>query len=149
MFRYIYSRVGIREVAEDIAQETFMRAWEHRKKFDNKKSSLKNWIFVIATNLLRDFFRKKRPETVELNDNLYHETDLAEARQTDLVNSVFRRVNQLSERDRELLLLRYQADLDINEIAEHMDLDYGAAKMALHRATQKLKSLCNKDNQTL
>ena len=146
MFRYIYSRIGVREIAEDIAQETFLRVWEHRKKFDSKKSSLKNWIFVIATNLLRDFFRKKRLETVELNDNLYHETGLDDMAQTDFVGFVFSRINKLSERDRELLLLRYQADLDINEIAEHMNLEYGAAKIALHRATQKLKSLCNKDN---
>ena len=53
------ANVGSQAEAEDITQETFLRAWRNIKKFDRQKS-FKTWIFTIAKNTTTDFLRKKK-----------------------------------------------------------------------------------------
>lgn len=121
-----------------------MKAWNYRESFNPEKSSLKNWLFVIATNLLRDYFRKKKIHTDEIDENIPHESDIAKDAETkDLISYVFEKIKLLPERDQELLALRYKADLKMEEIAEVMDMEYSAVKVAIHRAIKKLQSSCN------
>ena len=61
IYRYVYVRCGYnRETAEDITQDIFIKAWEKRKQFNSKKSTLKNWIYIIARNHIIDLYRKKK-----------------------------------------------------------------------------------------
>jgi len=134
------------ELAEDMTQEVFVKAWKSRDSFDEKKSSLKNWLFVIATNTLRDHFRKKKVEIFEIEEDIADESDLAaETEKSDLISCVFEKIKLLPERDQELLALRYKSDLQIEEVAEIIGMEYSAAKVAIHRAIKKLQSLCNDD----
>ena len=59
---YLFAYRYVRNVddAEDIAQETFIRAWKHLKRFDMSRN-FKTWIFVIAKNAALDFLKKKKP----------------------------------------------------------------------------------------
>ena len=71
IFRTIYARTGQRVIAEDITQETFLKAWKKRETFNSEKASLKTWLFSIALNTMRDFFRgEKHRKTVELPEDL-------------------------------------------------------------------------------
>jgi len=140
----VYIRIQNRELAEDITQEVFVKAWRFRETFDETKSSLKNWIFVIAINLLRDHYKKKKLTTEEIDENIPEKGDLAEdAEKNDLINYVFKKLEHLPERDQELIALRYKADLNVHEISEIMKMEYSTAKVAIHRAVKKLQSICN------
>lgn len=131
-------------MAEDITQEVFVKAWNYRESFDENKSSLKNWLFVIATNLLRDYFRKKKIPVDEINENIAEESDIAKDTETkDMISYVFEKIKLLPERDQELLALRYKADLKMEEIAEVMGMEHSAVKVAIHRAIKKLQSFCD------
>ena len=147
LFRFIRSRIQNKELSEDLTQEVFIRAWRYKDSFDVKKSSLKNWLFVIAVNLLRDYYRKNKLQIEELDENLSDETDIKkDAEQNNLIHYVFQKITELPERDQELVLLRYKLDLKMEDIAEIMKMELSAVKVAIHRAIKKLKSICNDEN---
>jgi len=60
IYKFSYYYVRDAAEAEDIAQETFIRAWRHLKKFDQEKN-FKTWLFAIAKNASLDFLKKKKP----------------------------------------------------------------------------------------
>jgi RNA polymerase sigma-70 factor (ECF subfamily) len=147
LYRYTYLRLRNREATEDLVQEVFVKAWKYRESFDSEKSSLKNWLFVITTNTIRDFFRKNdKRQTVELSDDLASSEDLAgEMAVDDEVSTVFSQLKKLNEREQELILLRYREDLSVQDIAKALNLNYSATKVAIHRALKKLQTICNEE----
>ena len=127
-----------------MVQEAFIKAWQYRESFDSKKSSLKNWLFVITTNLLKDFYRKNKITTEEINETIADDSDIAQDIETnDLISFVFKKMKSLSEKEQNILSLRYKADLKIEDIAEIMNMSSSATKVAIHRAIKKLQSFCN------
>lgn len=146
IFAYVMARVRAREIAEDIAQEVFIKAWEKRSQFNPDKGSLKNWIYAIALNAVRDHFRRNRIRaTVELPEEISSDEDIA--RQTDTKASaafILEHMKSLSAKEQELLTLRFMQELSIEEVAEVMKMKYSATKVALHRATKKLQDRCNR-----
>ena len=91
IFRTIYARTGQRVIAEDITQETFLKAWKKRVMFDSEKATLKTWLFSIAMNTMRDFFRTEmNRKVVELPEEISDENDLPEKyRESEEVAFVF------------------------------------------------------------
>jgi|SRR6185295_6332353 len=143
LFQYVFARLRQREVAEDLVQEVFFKAWRSRESFNAEKSSLKNWLFAITINAIRDYFRTKKPESEILTEDLASTQEVArEVGDKDLVRFVFKKVKKLPERDQELILLRYNQGLNVIEIADIVGMEYSATKVALHRAIKKLKTLC-------
>ena len=146
MYKYTYARLRSRELTEDLVQEVFIKAWQYRESFDSRKSSLKNWLFVITTNLLKDFYRKKKPNVEEINETIADSNDIAQEMETnDLINFVFKKMEALSEKEQNILSLRYKADLKIEDIAEIMNMNLSATKVAIHRAIKNLQSFCNEN----
>ncbi len=145
LYRYVYARVCNQSQAEDITQEVFIKAWRSRNSFDEHKSSLKNWLYVIATNTIRDYLRSRmnRLENTELEEDLPSSTNIdKDIQQQENVEFVFQKLKLLSDREQELLLLRYREDIKVKEIAQIVGMEYSASKVALHRALQKLRNLC-------
>lgn len=145
LFRYAYARLGKREIAEEITQEAFIKAWRYRDSFDPQKSPLKSWLFTITINTLRDYFRKnKNRREDQLNENIRDNTNLSqESEKKDTSDFIFRQIRKLKERDQTILILHYREDFTLEEISRIMGLRYSATKTAIHRALKKLKSLCN------
>jgi len=146
IYSFVYMRVQCREVAEDIVQEAFMKAWKSKDTFNAQKASLKTWLFQIAINCTYDHFRKHRKPTVELKDELMDKSANIDKKAS--VNSdieyVFGKLKKLKDRDQELLILRYKNDLSVKDIAQVMDMEYEATKVALHRALNRLSKICDK-----
>lgn len=146
IYGYIAARVRERGIAEDIVQEVFTKAWEKRTQFNSKKGSLKNWIYAIALNAVRDYFRRNKGKTVvELPDDIESHDDIEDdASKKHLYTLILNQLEYLSEKEQELLTLRYVQELSIEEIGETMHMKYSATKVALHRATKKLQNRCNR-----
>ena len=143
LYKYAFVRLRSKELSEDVIQEVFTKAWHKRELFDPEKSSLKNWLFVIATNTIRDHYRTRK-EYVELETDIESSEDIErQISQKDLVNFVFRYIRKLSERDQELLTLRYVQGFSAKEVAKIVGMKYSATKVAFHRAIKKLQELCN------
>lgn len=145
LYSYVYLRVQNREMTEDIVQEVFMKAWRSRETFDCQKSSLKNWLFAITINTINDFLRNKlRYNVEELQEFYASDEDLeANANKKALIELVFEKIKLLTDREQEILLLRYKADLAVEDIAKMLEMEYSATKVAIHRAIKKLIKFLN------
>jgi RNA polymerase sigma factor (sigma-70 family) len=135
VYAYVSYRVGDRSDAEDITSETFERALRYRNSFDARKGDPVGWLLGIARNCVYDAMLRPRTITLE-RDEVVGDTGLEERVVSRL--SLRQAVATLADRDRELLALRYGADLKPREIGELLELRTNAVEVALSRARARL-----------
>ena len=138
LVRYLTRRLGDRDWAEEVAQETFLRAMRQEALVNERA-----WLFAVATNLVRDEARKdaRRRRHLQLLWEQERES-VVEPEPTSMERAheaaVARRaVESLAERDRLALLMREEG-LDYNEIAQALDLSPGSVGTTLSRARRRL-----------
>ena len=138
LVRYLTRRLGDRDWAEEVAQETFVRAMR-QDALTNERS----WLFAVATNLVRDEARKdaRRRKHLELlreetKDDVFEQepTTIERAQEMALARKA---VDSLAEKDRLALLMREEG-LNYNEIAEALELSVGSIGTTLSRARRRL-----------
>ena len=138
LVRYLTRRLGDRDWAEEVAQETFLRALR-QETLTNERA----WLFAVATNLVRDEARKdsRRRQRLELlraeeQDRVVESPAVTLERREDATRAR-RALDLLAERDREALLMREEG-LDYLEIAEALELSAGSVGTTLARARRRL-----------
>jgi RNA polymerase sigma-70 factor (ECF subfamily) len=139
LVRYLTRRLGDRDWADEVAQETFVRALR-QETIVNERA----WLFAVATNLVRDEARKdaRRRKHLEL---LRQEAEVEEQFEPEpstlekAQEAAFARkaLDALAERDRLALLMREEG-LDYKEIAEALELSFGSVGTTLARARRRL-----------
>jgi RNA polymerase sigma-70 factor, ECF subfamily len=139
LVRYLTRRLGDRDWAEEVAQETFVRALR-QKDLHNERA----WLFAVATNLVRDQARKdaRQRRHLELLRAEAEAESVVEPEPTDMERAedralARRAIDALTERDREALLMREEG-LDYNEIAEALELSLASVGTTLSRARRRL-----------
>ena len=139
LVRYLTRRLGDRDWAEEVAQETFLRALR-QDRIDNERA----WLFAVATNLVRDEARKdaRRRRHLALLAERERAEGPAEQEPTSLERAqeaamARRAVDALAERDRLALLMREEG-LSYEEIAVALDLSPGSVGTTLSRARRRL-----------
>jgi len=151
LFRLAFRMTGNQQDAEDVVQETLLRAYRQLARFD-ERASFGTWLYRIATNCSLDLVRarKRRNETF---------TPAAEDASTDPVASipttdptperatlsgelrqrVAQAMNELSATERAAFVLRHYEGLHIEELSRVLECQPGAAKHSVFRAVQKLR----------
>ena len=138
-FRY---RVGDGAVAEDLTSLTFEKAWQARARYRRDLAGFSTWLLTIARNVAIDHFRARRAhapidEAAEVAGGATPE-ELSERR------SDFERLSSLlaalPERERELIALKYGAELSNRAIAKHTGLSESNVGTILHRTIQALRA---------
>lgn len=136
VYSYVAYRIGDGPDAEDLTSETFERALRYRRSYDPRKGEPLAWLIGIARRCIEG-----RPPALELAVELPEQADPHgledEALRRLVLSSAVRR---LDERDRELIALRYGADLTARQIAELLGLKTNAVEVALHRALARLRT---------
>lgn len=139
LVRYLTRRLGDRDWAEELAQETFVRALR-QEQLTNERA----WLFAVATNLVRDEGRKDARRRHRLS--ILAEQQKADAvvepeptsmERADDAASARQAIDALTERDRNALLMREEG-LDYPEIAEALGLSIGSVGTTLARARRRL-----------
>lgn len=155
VFSLVYRMVRDRELAEDLAQETFVKVFNHLDRF-NPKFKFSSWIFKIASNLAIDSLRKKEPDTVSIEGSRHAETaEQIEATQItvesrdenpeefleakELGQEIERAIGELRADYRTAILLRHVEGRPYEEIAEIMGVPLGTVKTYIHRARSELR----------
>lgn len=136
--------------AEDLAQETFVKAFRNLRRYDPRRK-LASWLFKIAHNTTLDHLRKKSLPTVPLEpvdgsgEESWEVLPAPEAWAPDrraegaeLLAGLDRALARLAPNYREILLLRFREGLAYREIADVMELPMGTVKIQLHRARKQL-----------
>jgi len=147
IYRFIYFRVGHKEVAEDVLSDTFVKGWQKINQV-NAPSALSGWLYQIARNNIIDYYRIKKDfvalEEVEniLEDavNPIDETNLSLDQKRILVV-----LNQLPAEQQEVIRYKFFEDLSNEEIAYVMGKTEGAIRVIQHRAINRLKDILNTD----
>lgn len=138
-FRY---RVGPGAVAEDLTAATFEKAWGARGRYRKDRAAFGTWLFAVARNVAVDHFRSGRrsvplEEAAEMPGGPTPE-DLAERRSDE--DRLGRLLVRRTERERELLALKYGAECTNREIARVTGLSESNVGTILHRAVQALRA---------
>jgi RNA polymerase sigma-70 factor (ECF subfamily) len=133
---------GSRAAAEDAVQEALARAWERGLRGE-QITSLRGFVAVVATNLLRSRFRRLLVEQrarQRLGEDLHRTPTQPEAHlaAADLRVDLGRALQELPRRQREAVVLHYFADLSIQDIALALDTRPDTAKGLLHRGRRSL-----------
>ena len=138
LVRYLTRRLGDRDWAEEVAQETFVRALR-QETIVNERA----WLFAVATNLVRDEARKDARRRRHLSLLAEQEKDShVEPEQTTMERAqetamARKAIDALAERDRLALLMREEG-LDYSEVAEALELSPGSVGTTLSRARRRL-----------
>lgn len=136
VYSYVAYRIGDGPDAEDITSETFERAIRYRKSYDPRKGEPLAWLIGIARRCIEG-----RPPSLELAVDVPDQADTRELEDETLRRlALSGAVGRLEARDRELIALRYGADLTARQIAAVLDLKTNAVEVALHRALGRLRT---------
>ena len=123
--------------AEDIAQEALLRAWRRRSTLRDV-GSRKQWLSAIVRNEAFRHYSRPRPDPTDEVEHLGGRDDEGVAATADRADMQVA-LGHLSERERELLSLRYEEDLTQPAIAARLGIPEGTVKVRLHRARLKLR----------
>ncbi len=142
--RFLARYTGEPHAAEDLAQETFIRAYRHLDRFDDRRP-FGPWLFTLAANLGRDFLRARfrRGETSDGLDALAEPADgspdpAAALRVRERAEALEHALLRLPATLREPVLLHYELEWPVAAIAAYLRIDEGAVKTRLHRARRLL-----------
>jgi RNA polymerase sigma-70 factor (ECF subfamily) len=142
VFNYFWYRTGHDwALSEDLMQETFLRAFQHLKKFRNRGYSYLTYLLNIAHNLLVDHYRKPKSIPVEdlPTDAVPYEITEDLVRKSD-AETLWRAIQTLPQRNRDALLMHYQDEKPIKDIARIMNTSENSVKLNLSRTRKKLAS---------
>jgi RNA polymerase sigma-70 factor (ECF subfamily) len=139
-------------LAEDLAQDSFVKAFNRLDSYRSEQGKFSNWLFKIAHNTAIDHLRKSNLETYSLDKGNDHdepdfhalladhdaETPLEVAERADLGRALGEAVDRLRPEYREVIVLRHQEGFAYEEIAEVTKLPLGTVKTYIHRARKEL-----------
>ncbi len=151
VFRLAYRMMGNEQDAEDVVQETFLRAFKQLKHFDGR-ASFGTWIYRVCTNCAIDSLRsRKKHEQKRVVEEQDSEIDLL-ARQPspgpsperltqsiEISERLGPALNELSVMERTAFIMRHYEGLCIEEIGRVLEVQPNAAKHSIFRAVQKLR----------
>ena len=142
VYNYFRYRVGDGAVAEDLTSLTFEKAWAARNRYRRDLATFSTWLLSIARNVAIDHYRRRRNHApLEAAERVAGGVDpQQEAEQREALERLWRLLGQLPDRDRELVSLKYGAELTNRAIAKQMKLTETNVGTLLHRAVQKLRA---------
>lgn len=139
VFRFVMSLLHSHEQAEDITQETFVRAWRaHGRLLPN--SNILGWLFTIARRIVIDTLRPKHLATMPLEAcyDLIGQEDIAETHA--MIADISHILTRLPEKYREALVLSYVEGISERDIAEKLGVSRGVVRMRLVRGRNQFKA---------
>ncbi len=141
VFRYLYSRIGSLAEAEDATAQTFLAALDAFERYRHT-GHFAAWLFSIARRKAMDHFRKQNGQVpLERVGELPFEVDLLqEVIRTERAQALSGLITTLPEEERDLLRLRYIAELSFSEMSRLLGRSEGAVKKALYRLLARLHS---------
>jgi RNA polymerase sigma-70 factor, ECF subfamily len=131
---------GDSELAEDAAQEAFIRAWKNIHRY-KPRSPFRNWVYRIATNAALDVLRRQREsvdiENVPLKSNRPNPEKAAEMEERAIF--IQQAILELPETSRSVIVLRQYEEFSYREIAETLDIPIGTVMSRLNYARKQLR----------
>ena len=149
--RFVRKKVADPTDAEDLVSEVFLKLTKNWDKFDPEKASASTWVYTIANNTVVDYYRTRKvhvemPDEAEETRGLPQELiDYAapdeQLMRAESLNDLARALEQLKEKERDLIILHYYQNMTLKEVAEKMGMSYINAKVIHKKALDKMQML--------
>ncbi len=157
VFNLCYRMLGEPELAEDAAQETFLRAYQHLHRYDQKRP-FATWLLSIAAHYCIDRLRRRKfsmfsmdAEDDEGNSMELPDIDAPNPESETVKGQTQERIHallkDLDTTDRAAIIMRYWYDYSEKEIAESLQLTVSAVKSRLHRARKELAGMWQEEEE--
>jgi RNA polymerase sigma-70 factor (ECF subfamily) len=142
VYRFALWLARDRQIAEDVTQETLLRAWRSMDSLKDIQAA-KHWLLTIARREHARLYERKRHATVNIDELIEVESPMLaseEHRPDDEVHTVRRAILELDDEYREPLVLQVLMGYTTDEIATHMNINQGAVLTRLFRARNRLRA---------
>jgi len=148
IFNLAYRMTGSREDADDLTQETFIRAYQNLRRYDRSKKFF-TWLYTIGINLIRNHLKKNVRDISYLaaaDSALEHHTqehtrEVGETLSDDRMNRLEQVIRKLPVDLREAIILKFVQDLTFEEVAAVTGDSVSAVKMRIYRGLDKIKQM--------
>jgi RNA polymerase sigma-70 factor (ECF subfamily) len=148
VFRLCYLLLGDPDDAEDVAQETFLRAWNHLRRFDPTRP-LRPWLLSIASNLASNRRRSAGRYVSALMRAFRNEPAASSIEERSAqhmeAGDLWKAVQTLNVQDQQIVYLRYFLELSVSETAQALNVPEGTVKSRLSRALDRLRGIIQQD----
>lgn len=140
----VYTYVKNRTIAEDLAQEIFIKCYEKLNQF-NQQSTIKTWLYRIASNHCKDYLRSWHYRKITLSNKVFdHIPSKSKQVEEEVIkhseeNSLTNAVMNLPLKHREVVFLHYYEELSLKEISKITSVNINTLKTRLKRAKELLK----------
>jgi len=141
IYRYVYYRVNQKEDAEDLTNDVFVRMLE---SLDSQHGSFLPWVYRIAKNRIVDYYRKKdvRSDTSGVGETIeYFESEGRPIEQMFMREELQKGIQQLTEDQQEVIVLRFIEGYQANEVAEQLGKSPTAVRQLQYRALNQLRKM--------
>ncbi|HET8574803.1 MAG TPA: RNA polymerase sigma factor [Candidatus Paceibacterota bacterium] len=142
IFRYCFFKVSDADLAKDLTQDTFTKVWQEIAS-GTQVDNMKAYLYRVATNLVIDYYRKKKTYSLDkLQEDGFdpidqrNETILEDASEVRIVKSI---LQELDEKYREPVYLRYIEEMSPKEIAAVLELSENVVSVRIHRGLKQLQ----------
>ncbi len=148
IFNLAYRMTGSREDADDLTQETFIRAYQNLQQFDQGKKFF-TWLYTIGINLIRNHLKKNErkvahlvaPDSALEHQAQGHEIGEGEALSYDRMIRLEQVIRKLPVDLREAIILKFVQDLTFEQVANVTGDSVSAVKMRIYRGLEKIKEM--------
>jgi len=145
LLTYATRLTGDRWAAEEVLQETLLRAWRHRDTLDEQAGSIRGWLFTVARNIITDHARSRaaRPAEISAETGVPEAVPVVGDHAQRVVDSMvtIEALEQLNEEYRSVVVELYFHGRSVAEAAEALGIPAGTVKSRSHRALRSLREL--------
>ena len=137
---YVRGKVGNVHDVEDLVSSVFLKVYKRIDDFNEAKASLSTWIYTITRNTVIDYY-KTRKIHIEFSDEIVLEEKVEDTLETEeMLEALADALEQLRERERDLIILHYYKGFTLKRIAELMGMSYINAKIIHAKALSMLRN---------
>lgn len=151
IFRYVLARLGDESASEDITQETCIAVVKALPSFESRGVRFSSFVFAVANNKIVDSWRAAGRAPRTTTDEVLRDRPEAAPGPEDLavlaseVRRLVEPLARLSERERNIILMRVVAQLSAEEVGEALEMSPGAVRVTQHRALKALRNHLGKE----
>ena len=143
IYRFVFLKVSLQEIAEDITSKVFLKLWESYKNGKEIKNP-KAFLYKVARNLTIDYYREKDRTKVVSGDSIPEMIDIkADVHEFAVLNSDIEEIKlaitKLKKDYQDVIIWHYLDDLSAQEIAEILEKPAGTVRVMIHRGLQMLR----------
>lgn len=147
IFRFIYFSLRNYELAQDLTQVTFFKAWKALPDFSLSRASFRTFLYAIARNLVIDETRRKRGVSLEAIAEMPSKEDPQEQVQKNELRLIIHdALSTLNKEERQMVILHFFEGFRFREVAKILSKKEGAIRVATHRILKKMKKYLEDKN---